>query len=486
MKGGNAYDLKRAFAGEQGKENRMSAKDRKDRTMKYKTEKRVLSFLLALVCCVLPWNRQALADEKPTTLRLYRISYSEFHEGVRQFEKDHPEIKLEWTDVDYPSTEKLASDLLLREADCDLYHLDTLFIDERPIADKGYLVDLSGSEKIKQEIACMHPFIQKHVIRDGRIIGIPTDITFLFMSIRMDVWEEAGYTEDDIPHTFSEFLDFLDAFAERLADDPGAGFRIQDAYWDETLYNEWRYTEWIVELLFREYVKQMLVAEQPVRFTDPELVDLMNRCREVGHKLYLYEPMNQGKSFFVQTASNRWPQKATLLSIPIHEGQPNLISCNIGIDSVCSLSEHQDAAIELLEYIVSHPDEENAAYLYSDAEPLLNKDYEESKTHWNKKIADTEYALKNKKLSVEERDELEKQLKRFQDYLVSTEENRYTVSAEQLQQYQSYVPSMYVYHVSKFSNAAGIDWEVKQVLDRFAAGQVSAEDALKELDQKPG
>jgi len=462
----------------------MSAKDRKDKTVRYKMNKRWLSFFLALVCCVLPWHRSALADETPMTLRLYRISSSFFSEGVRQFEKDHPQIKLEWTDVDYPSTEKLASDLLLREADCDLYALNTVFIDERLIAEKGYLVDLSGSEIITQEIARMHPFIQQHVIRDGHVIGIPTGISFKFMSIRMDVWAEAGYTEDDIPHTFSEFLDFLDAFAERLADDPGAGFRIRGGYWDETLYNESNYTEWLVELLFNEYVKQMAVAGQPVRFTDSELVDLMNRCKEVGHKLYLYEPMNQGENFFEETASNRWPQNATLLSIPIHEDQPHLISCDLIIDSVCSLSQHQDTAIELLEYIVRHPDEEDAVYLYSDAEPLLDKNYEKSKTHCNKKIADTEYQLKNQKLSVAERDELEAELKKFQDYLVSTEGRKYTVSAEQLQQYHSYVPSMYVYHPDKFSCSVGVDWEVKQVLKRFAAGQVSAEDALKELDQK--
>ncbi len=447
-------------------------------------DKRWLSFFLALVCCVLPWSSSALADETPMTLRLYRISDSFFSEGVRQFEKDHPEIKLEWTEVDYPSTETLASDLLLREADCDLYHLNTLFIDERIIADKGYLVDLSGSEIITQEIARMHPFIQQHVIRDGRVIGIPIDISFQFMSVRMDVWEEAGYTEDDIPHTFPEFLDFLDAFAERLAHDPGAGFRIRDGMWDETLYNEWRYTEWIVELLFNEYVKQMEFAQQPVRFTDPELVDLMNRCREVGHKLYLYEPLNQGKSLFEETASNRWPQNATLLSIPIHEDQPTVISCDLRIDSVCSLSQHQDAAIELLEYIASHPDEGDTVYLYSDAEPLLNHNYEKSKTHWNKMIADVEYQLKNQELSVAKRDELEAKRKEFQDYLADTEKRKYTVSAEQLQQYQSYIPSMYVYHPGKFSRSVGVDWEVQQVLTRFAAGQVSAEDAVKELDQK--
>lgn len=452
--------------------------------MKYKMGKRALSFLLALVCCVLPWNRLALADEASTTLRLYRISSSNFNEGTKQFEKDHPEIKLEWTDVDYPSTEKLASDLLLREADCDLYSLNTTFIDERIIADKGYLVDLSGSEIITQEIARMHPFVQQHVIRDGRVIGIPTGISFKFTSIRMDVWEEAGYTEDDIPHTFPEFLDFLDAFAERLANESGLGFRIKANLWDESLYNEWSHAEWLVEFLFNEYVRQMVAVEQPVRFTDSELVDLMNRCREIGHELYLYEPMNQGEGFFEETASNRWPRKATLLSVPIHEGQPDWITCTIQIDSVCSLSQHQDVAIELLEYIVKHIDDDEAVYFYSDAEPLLDKKYEERKTKDNKKIADVEYQLKNEKLSLEERDELEAKLRLYQEYLAEDEERKYTVSAEQLQQYLSYMPSMYVYHPSKFADSSGVDWEVKQVLKRFVVGQISAEDALKELDQK--
>ncbi len=436
---------------------------------------------IMLICFVLTLHQSAFASSQGATLLLDHVN--SMNPGYKQFQIEHPEITLVHNEKYYQSTEELASDLLLREIKCDILSLGGVFIDERIIADKGYVVDLSGSEVIKKEISRMHPFIQQMVIRDGRIIGVPDRISFRFISILMDVWEEAGYTEEDIPHTFPEFLDFLDAFAERLADDPGAGFCVRD-FWAEDLYSETDYSEWLLKLLFDEYVREKLFAEEPMRFADKELIDLMNRCKEVGHKLYLYEPMNQGKSLFEETQSNRWPKNATFLSLPINESQPNLITCDIEIFGVSSLSQQQDIAIELLEYMVSDLEESFSVYFYSDAEPMMNPDYEKSKAHWKELVEKTEKKLENKHIDIATRDDLETDLKRYQDYLNGMDEEKYLVSEEQLEQYQSYIPYMYVYHNTKFSDVTGIDWEIKQILKRFAAGQITAENALKELDQK--
>ncbi len=437
--------------------------------------------VIMLLCFVLTLHQSALASSQSATLLLDHVD--SMNPGYEQFQMEHPEVSLVDNEKFYKTTEELASDLLLRVMKCDIIQLGGGLIDERLIADKGYVVDLSNSEIIKKEIARMHPFIQQQLIRDGHIIGIPERISFRFTSILMDVWEEAGYTEEDIPHTFSEFLDFLDAFAERLADDPSAGFCIINS-WDEELYTETNYTEWLLKQLFDEYVREKLFAEQSVRFTDKELLDLMKRCKEVGHKLYLYEPMNQGKSFFEETQSSRWPRNATLLSLPIYDGQPNLITCCLDISAVSSLSQQQDIAIELLEYMVSDLRKSTAVYFYPDAEPLIDPNYEKGVANCNKKIADIQKKLENKNLDIATRDDLEANLKKFQDSLVDRESRKYLVSEEQLQQYYSYIPYMYVYHASKFSDAVGVDWEVMQVLKRFAAGQITAENALKELDQK--
>jgi len=458
----------------------MSAKDGKEQK-RYNMKRKSFYIVIVLLCFVLTFHQSAFASSQNATLLLDHVNSMNL--GFKQFQLDHPEITLVQNEKFYKTTEELASDLFLREMKCDIIGLGGGSIDERIIADKGYVVDLSNSEVIKKEISRMHPFIQQQLIRDGRIIGVPEMLTFRFTSILMDVWEEAGYTEEDIPHTFSEFLDFLDAFAERLADDPSAGFCIINS-WDEGLYTETNYTEWLLKQLFDEYVREKLFAEQSVRFTDKELLDLMKRCKEVGHKLYLYEPMNQGKSFFVETQSYRWPQNATLLSIPIYEDQPTLITCELRIYAVSSLSQQQEIAIELLEYIVSDLQKSTAVYFYPDAEPLIDPNYEKGVANYSKKIADVQKKLENKNLDVATRDDLEASLRKYQDSLADRESRKYLVSEEQLQQYYSYIPYMYVYHASKFSDAVGVDWEVMQILNRFAAGQTSAENALKELDQK--
>lgn len=444
-------------------------------------KRRIFSIVTVLLCLVFIFHQAALASSQSATLLLDHTN--SMNPGFKQFQLDHPEITLVQNEKYYMSTEELASDLFLREMKCDTIQLLQLFIDERIIADKGYVVDLSSSEVIKREISRMHPFIQQQVIRDGRIIGIPESISFQYTSILMDVWEEAGYTEEDIPHTFPEFLDFLDAFAERLADDPSAGFCIINT-WDETLYDETNYTEWLLKLLLDEYVREQLYAGQMVRFADNELVDLMNRCKEVGQKLYMYEPMNHGKTFLEETQSYRWPRNATILSLPLYDGQPNLLSCYLDITGVSSLSQQQDIAIELLEYMVSNCRDEFAVYFYPDAEPLIDPNYEQSIEHWTNKISETEKQLEDENLDIATRDDLEANLRKYQASLADRESRKYLMSEEQLQQYNTYIPYMYVYHPSKFSDATGVDWEVKQILKRFAAGQVTAENALKELDQK--
>lgn len=104
--------------------------------------KKAFSFLVIAVLClaiILP----ASAD----TLHLYRIDY----DGVETFQALHPELQCTWSEQDYHNDYELSSALLTGEFDSDVYNLNSIYFDCKQFMKKGYCVDLSESEIIREE-----------------------------------------------------------------------------------------------------------------------------------------------------------------------------------------------------------------------------------------------------------------------------------------------------------------------------------------------
>ena len=432
--------------------------------------------VIILICFVIALP--ASAD----TLKLYRID--DMNDGFRSFQAIHPDVQCSWSEQDYSNINDLNSALLTGEFDSDVYNLNSLLFDCKQIMTKGYCIDLSRSEIIRKEIAKMQPSIVTQVMQGDKIYAIPFDISFSFWAVNAEAWTAAGFTDADVPTSFPEFLDFLSSWVDRIEDDPEPDISINNR-WVESLYNENSYTSWLTQILMENYIMQVQYAGQLLRFDNDELITLLNRVKEIGAAIYRSEPATKGKmQLFDEVASDRWPKtiNSGIVSMRINDTQPHLIKSYMTMYAINPSTSNENLAIELLESLITNIPETSRALMYCNAEPVLNPNYESDRTRTLAYIAKTEEALKSNELEVDEIETLEADLQSYRNVLAGVEYNKYILSPEQLQHYQSYVDALYFPTPGIFFIGTDTGWTMKQRQDRFAAGILSAREFVQEMD----
>ena len=376
-------------------------------------------FHLVLVLC-LAITLQVHAE----TIKYYGGIDAE-NKGYKDFLAAHPDVTFEQSQIFYNTTGEFTSALLTKEFTSDLFQLDTYFYNGQQVMKKGYCVDLSDSQVIRDAISRMHPLIAKQAIVDGKIYGVPYGISFYYMQINQEGWEAAGLTEGDIPDSFPMLLDFLERWCDLVDASREQNIRIKLS-WDAELYDEHSYTAWLTNLLIDSYITQMQFANEPLRFNEPELSALLERCKVVGTRIYDVEPRlelsgAQGAyTLFEEGLQSAWPQKAAdILCFRLNNAQPKIIKASLRMYSVNPNSSIPGLCVELLEKLVVGPESPNSwqrALLYQGAEPIIDPYYEDSLKHWSTRVDTFKEQLKNPDQTLDQK-LIEAQLKSSEYYL---------------------------------------------------------------------
>lgn len=160
--------------------------------------------LTVLICSVFGVNAESL--------RLYYAG-----DPSKQFLASHPGVDVIYNDPenDYRNSYEMISALVTDSFPYDVFELGTWKFDMRQIMRKGFCTDLTKSSVIRSELSTMHPNIFAQITHDGKVFAIPTGIGCdLYLTDRVG-WEAAGLTEKDVPQSFPELLDFLEAWCQR-------------------------------------------------------------------------------------------------------------------------------------------------------------------------------------------------------------------------------------------------------------------------------
>ncbi len=174
----------------------------------------------------------------------------------------------------------------------DVIYLRGYNKDVQPVLNRPELLtDLSGSETIRAAVSRMMPWIQRLVTDNtGAIHALPLSATVRCFSWREDAWDAAGLTEADIPQSYSELLDFLDGWCDRLEENPHQPARVSSLLRWSTGTKKNDYCWWLTEMLLMCQVMQCRYAGIPVAFHTPEFIECAQRTRDVADRLYKLEP----------------------------------------------------------------------------------------------------------------------------------------------------------------------------------------------------
>ena len=468
--------------------------------------------IVAVCCSVMLLLSTAAASGETLSVR------SGNEESREAFLADHPEVTLEVVeaskfDTANMSTSELNTKLLTGEIYCDTYTIHTSSQDVKTMIDKGFLMDLSSSPVITDAVNRMWPSIRDQVTVDGKIYGVPKDANVDVFICHKEEFQEAGYSEADVPHSFAEMLDFLEKWIIRNEQEP-QNFQISNM-WDYELYDEHSYTQWLVEKLIEQYIMQVQYAGEPMRFDDPELQEYLERCAVIGAKLTEIEDFDEAKYpglFEDAQARFYWGDVDTWSALTsVHEGQPRLLRASLTMEVVNAGTKYPELAADYLEASVQHPwaDGFTARYLYTDVEPIKNAEYEDQQRWWSTLVAmatdqldgelkeissyvDTNLLTPEKqtdlrttygRLKDESPAELRDLIDRWQGYLDEMPSKEYEFSPEQIADYAKFAPTLFFPAPNVFNNTREGRSTLRDLETRFATGQINAQQLCKELNR---
>ena len=338
--------------------------------------KRLIAMLLLLMTLT--------ASASAETLRLYQVILRD------DFTAEHPgvDILTNYTDEGGFSygTMELYNALLGGTFDWDVFETWTHETDIRLLMKKGYLLDLSSSGIVRDYIARLYPDVAAQCVYDGKIYAVPMGLwdQSAPKMVWPEKWQEVGYTEADVPQTYGEYLNFIDAWLDRREDDPNLTLNVF-AYFTPFEYNIHSYSAVLVDELLESHIAQLVYAGQPLSFSDPDLPDLLEQAKAVGERIFRYEPTktetNSNYGLFGLTNlafSERAPWQANLR---IHEEQPLLTPHFLTMTCVYAGTENPELAIaalesSLLQYLSEDVHASRIAMMCADSQPVRNPSFD--------------------------------------------------------------------------------------------------------------
>lgn len=406
------------------------------------------------------------------------------------FSAHYPDVKVdEETYKYYRTTSEMASDLLMDAFDYDVFVLMSDCVDHRTIMRKEYCLDLSNSGIIQNAMQELHPVFAEQCVMDGKIYAIPHLFQMNYLTFSQPILGQTGIEHVETPSSFPEFLDFIEQWISYKRANPGCNVALLGmSYWgDASFYNESSYTSFLVDQLMQNYIMQKEYQGVSIQFDKDELLPLLNRCYQLGQELFQCDAGIQSAFSIVQIGfPNSFPDDADYLSLRLDNAQPHLISTSMQLYAVNAETANPDLCIALMEQLCLNNWPQYNTLFYQNTEPLRDPKYDSEVARIQQLIQDTQDQLDSDNLDSVYRAELEYRLGRQQTILngyLENEEKQYLITATALDNFRKHINFLFVHTPSLFhANDTERANVFRQSKSRFAAGQMSADAFLNELN----
>lgn len=312
---------------------------------------------------------------------------------VIRWEGGFPALEDAWDslgiEVEFPNYHLLGGmDLMTLENAPDVYSTDSAWCDVRALKEADLLADLSESEKLRSAVDRMWPEVQELLTDgEGRILALPMIGETSPVYWQQEAWDAAGLSEADVPQSYTELLDFAQAWAERVAAHPEK----RVCFTDTTYFgggSAISYTRWLMDVLLSAWEMQAYEAGETPLFDTPDFVALLERTRDVGKQLAKAEPSQKKRekmlSLFwnVQSSLPSWfnggRDEGFSHTVPfrITREQPVLMRASVSLYLIHKNCSHVSEIVSVLERLIASDKSRYAVELYRDGGALAGTDKE--------------------------------------------------------------------------------------------------------------
>ncbi len=405
---------------------------------------------------------------------------SENSDAQRAFSAEHPNV-----DVDYRNfnTWDITNDVytIHTQSEASISHLNS-----------QVLLDLSGSDIIRDYVENLYPVFRDLAVQDGKIVAVPVDVlgnSGFF--INKQVMQKMGLTPEDIPTNMPDLLAFISRWNTEWVQKYPSYTAFEYAS---------NYRSRLLPLIMSLWAGQCQTSGAPLHFDDPALRQVLTAfdAMETSNlELAMKDPNPEDSDYmqgliwdgcflvgnfasYMEAYSDR-----VFLPLTLTADAPYIVGLSdVDLHVVNAQTEHPEEAIAFLEAEITAMDAKRKAKMQANAEPVPNPEYERI-------VAETEETLQllNSIDSVHDvgaywaiRDAI-RALENFMEEDMLRQQ--YSISPTALEHYREViVPAMYVEPPMEPSQDFVEDWY--KLLDDYAMRKIDMETFIKCLDDMVG
>lgn len=426
-------------------------------------------------------------EQKPTQrLKVYDSSYDDdVAQAFYTFSNEHGDVSAVLS-RDYSSENGLVEGMMNRSGDIDVYIIGTDSSEYQAVFDRGYMMELTDSEKMREIAERMYPAVREELSINGELCALPVSCYFWLPFVNKTALEKLDMTIDDIPTNWSDFLDFLMELPERLPEDGSVA--LMDCYIGDTSAKRA-----LFERIFESY--QQLLQKDPNAFTAEQMAQLLEKLEAVdfralgqfpeeetesddfalqGADYYLLE-VNMGTSLDGIT-NGYYP-----LAMALTEDTPRMLTISATVAFVNPFSENRELALEYMETLAENLRDSVEYAIFSDkTEPVENKYYQSNMEQLQKSLE----ALREKYESAEEADKqaLKEQLDSTEEGIRDYEKYRYSITEDDIAWIHQYADMLTLQGNNwLYSSDSG---DAYQLVMQYCDGQIDAKKLMDEIGRK--
>ncbi len=385
------------------------------------------------------------------------------------------------------SDEDLIQAMMSQSASMDIYVLDMSGAEFATLLDRGYAVELGGSEKITGLVGQMYPALAEGVSRDGMIYALPLELyNYGMLGYDMEAFLRLGLSEEDVPTTWDELLDLLIALPDYMAND-------EDVSMFEPYVTQEDARSTLFSMILDNYLLYIDQPDQEFTLDTPLLRGLLEKLEMVDFEaLGLISQDEAGTSFswsaepgdfmFATTVNLDVRRYAfdnfTPMLLGFEEGVPGMMSVQVNAALVNPFSQNVETAIAFLETVADNLDEIfRIQTMPGENTPVRSPYYEENMESYEEQLAYLRESLESAE-DEETRATYEQRIAEMEGYMQEyEEEDSWEVSAASIDRYRGYAENMVV--PSNMDDA-----EFYELRMQYVDGLIGMDEMISKIDQR--
>lgn len=392
--------------------------------------------------------------------------------GYNEFVFAHPEVDVSVVQLEgNPDTSQLLQRMMLGELQFDVMKLNSNDFDIQRLASKGYLADLTSDIQLLQTVLSMYPSIQEMAIMGNRLYAIPCDI-HVNNGIRYanNNWELAGLSDEEVPHTLIELLQFAQNGYLDVSDD----FSL--------FSSELNLREQLLNEILLLQIAENTQAGRPIRFNTSEFKNFLHQFEDT--LTVMTKASRNGPYLF--SIGDTSLLSGSMLPLSLYGATEPIVPVNVSFYVVNPMSMNMEMALEYIRACVYATNDTSKLLLYpAEQEPIYSLYYLSTKTMLEMEAATLQSQIDKLTDNADKRD-LQEQL----SFNLSQQEEldagsmKYSVSPDNIRYYDKNIaPYMFMRGTNLHSIYNNTGFVFESTIRQYLDNRLSIEQFVTELDR---